>query len=261
MITITIVRHGESTDNLRSVWAGWADAPLSNHGMNQAKAVGASFADVAIDAVFASPLKRAHWTAQQIQLQNKSDPPTTVSGLLREQHFGVAEGHYFAGDDVKYVRHPGRTFKFPEGETLGDVRDRANQAIKEFVEDALRESYGSTPESKHLVFVAHGIFNYEFLSAFLTRRPEGIDTHWAYKGMTNTGWTRLHVGYAGESTGLPLDYDNLPSLPPLTVEILASDVTTHLEGVNRQRGGIGSAGFDEKQQEIRAFFSGAHAAE
>jgi hypothetical protein len=65
----------------------------------------------------------------------------------------------------------------------------------------------------------------------------------------------------GESTGQPLDYDSLPGLPPLTVEILATDVTTHLDGVERQGGGIGSAGFDEKQQEIRAFFSGAHAAD
>lgn len=34
MITVTCVRHGESTDNLRQVWAGWKDAPLSQHGMN-----------------------------------------------------------------------------------------------------------------------------------------------------------------------------------------------------------------------------------
>ena len=32
------------------------DAPLSNHGMNQAKAVGAYFADTPITAVYASPL-------------------------------------------------------------------------------------------------------------------------------------------------------------------------------------------------------------
>lgn len=30
--------------------------------------------------------------------------------------------------------------------------------------------------------VAHGIFNYELFGALLTRRPEGIDHHWAYKG-------------------------------------------------------------------------------
>lgn len=34
MITLTIIRHGESTDNLKPIWAGHADAPLSHHGMN-----------------------------------------------------------------------------------------------------------------------------------------------------------------------------------------------------------------------------------
>jgi len=34
MITVTLVRHGESTDNLKRIWAGWKDAPLSQHGMN-----------------------------------------------------------------------------------------------------------------------------------------------------------------------------------------------------------------------------------
>ncbi|KAI9458819.1 hypothetical protein F5148DRAFT_1219875 [Russula earlei] len=33
-VILTFIRHGESTDNLRSIWAGWKDAPLSNHGMN-----------------------------------------------------------------------------------------------------------------------------------------------------------------------------------------------------------------------------------
>jgi hypothetical protein len=55
--------------------------------------------------------------------------------------------------------------------------------------------------------------------------------------MTNTGWTRLDV--------------QLPS-----VSILCTDVTTHLEGVHRQKGGIGSQGFDSKQRNIRDFFSG-----
>jgi len=39
--------------------------------------------------------------------------------------------------------------------------------------------------------------------------------------------------------------------------VAAWDVTTHLDGVKRQGGGIGSAAYDEKQQDIRAFFSGA----
>lgn len=47
------------------------------------------------------------------------------------------------------------------------------------------------------------------------------------------------------------------ALPPLSVRIVATDVTKHLEGIHRQKGGIGSSGFDEKQKDLRAFFSGA----
>lgn len=47
------------------------------------------------------------------------------------------------------------------------------------------------------------------------------------------------------------------NLPALSVKIIATDVTKHLEGVHRQKGGIGSSGFDEKQKDLRAFFSGA----
>jgi hypothetical protein len=42
----------------------------------------------------------------------------------------------------------------------------------------------------------------------------------------------------------------------LFVRILCADVTTHLDGVHRQRGGIGSQGFDEKQSDLRKFFGG-----
>lgn len=44
--------------------------------------------------------------------------------------------------------------------------------------------------------------------------------------------------------------------PPLSVRMLCSDVTKHLDGVHRQKGGIGRQGFDEKQQTLRKFFSG-----
>jgi broad specificity phosphatase PhoE len=49
--------------------------------------------------------------------------------LLREQHFGVAEQQTFGTSDGNgFFRKPGRTFRFPEGETLEDVRARANEA-------------------------------------------------------------------------------------------------------------------------------------
>ncbi|WVQ93756.1 hypothetical protein IAU59_000833 [Kwoniella sp. CBS 9459] len=310
MITLTIVRHGESTDNLKAVWAGWADAPLSVHGerssleyldlsdliaddlldvtvsctgMNQAKALGASLKDTNFDAIFASDLLRANWTAQQIhQNQHDPKPPFVTSPLLREQHFGDAERKAF-GEKGGWARGPGRTFRFPNGESLNDVRARANEAIKQFIEPILQECHGSPPTSRHVVVVAHGIFNAEFLGALLARRKDHRPLEWGYKGMTNTGWTKAEIGYTDEfsrtttpslitnpsgptsPSSSPPPTSSNPSdetteaekdLPSLEVRILCTDVTKHLEGVHRQKGGIGSTGFDEKQGDIRKFFGG-----
>lgn len=72
-----------------------------------------------------------------------------------------------------------------------------------------------------------------------------------------TGWNRYEIGYIGEMSPHRIALAQLPTLPPLEVDTMALDVTTHLEGVKRQRGGIGSAGFDAKQQSIKKFLSGA----
>lgn len=45
-------------------------------------------------AIYASDLSRALTTAKNVHKQNKTDPPPplTISPLLREQFFGLAEG-------------------------------------------------------------------------------------------------------------------------------------------------------------------------
>ncbi|WWC85877.1 uncharacterized protein L201_000744 [Kwoniella dendrophila CBS 6074] len=282
MITLTIVRHGESTDNLKALWAGWADAPLSVHGMNQAKALGESFKSTKIHHIFASDLLRANWTAQQIH-RNQPEPKCQLitSTLFREQHFGDAERKPFGGKDG-WQRKPGRTFKFENGESPNDVRNRANEAIHKFIEPILSECHGSPATQRHVVVVAHGIYNAEFLGALLARRRDHKPLEWGYKGMTNTGWTRAELGYIDEFSRTPTPANvttnpsgpNSPSSSPgsppplveeddegllgpgLTMRILCTDVTTHLQGVHRQKGGIGSTGFDEKQGDIRKFFGG-----
>jgi broad specificity phosphatase PhoE len=98
----------------------------------QAAALGHSLADYHIDAIFASNLLRATWTAQQIHRQQKTDPkpPLTLSPLLQEQHFGKAERQPWTASDTGkgYFRESGRNFSFPSGESLNDVRNRANEA-------------------------------------------------------------------------------------------------------------------------------------
>lgn len=65
------------------------------------------------------------------------------------------------------------------------------------------------------------------------------------------------VSPASRPTDPPPAKTLLPVLPPLSVRILCTDVTKHLDGVYRQKGGIGRQGYDEKQQSLKAFFSGA----
>nr|ODN93052.1 hypothetical protein L204_05232 [Cryptococcus depauperatus CBS 7855] len=308
MLTLTIVRHGESTDNLKPLWAGWSDAPLSMHGgyhssrrllhvlvpftdslatgMNQAKALGEYFKTTKFDSIFASDLKRALWTSQQIHRQ-QPDPkcPLIVSKLLREQFFGEAEQKNF-GANSTWARQPGRAFKFSGGESLEDVRERAKQAIHDFIEPLLQKCRGLPPSSKHVIIVAHGIFNSEFLGALMARKKSNAPLEWSYQGMTNivrpdgprwrlaiqhdeapTAPATTHiitnpappVSPSSEPSAPPPSATSMPgqtNLEPLTVRILCSDVTSHLSGVIRQEGGIGNTGYDEQQEDIQKFFGG-----
>jgi broad specificity phosphatase PhoE len=104
-LIVTMVRHGESTDNTTSLWAGHRDAPLSNHGHSQALRLAKAFADVPVTAIYASDLNRANTTARRVWEANADknggkQVPFTTSPLLREQFFGEAEGA--AWDAGKY---------------------------------------------------------------------------------------------------------------------------------------------------------------
>lgn len=92
----------------------------------------------------------------------------------------VAEQKPF-GDKGGWVRQPGRIFKFKEGESLEDVRARANEVVSKYIEPVLRETRGQPPTGRHVVVVAHGIFNAEFIGALMARTRTGA-VEWGYRG-------------------------------------------------------------------------------
>lgn len=53
-LIVTMIRHGESQDNLTNLWAGHRDASLSNHGYNQSMRLGAHFKDTPITGTASS---------------------------------------------------------------------------------------------------------------------------------------------------------------------------------------------------------------
>ncbi|KAH9850118.1 phosphoglycerate mutase-like protein [Lenzites betulinus] len=268
-LTVTFIRHGESTDNVRSVWAGWKDAPLSNHGMNQAKAVGQSLSGTRFTAIYASPLKRALWTGQAVQeAQPEPKPPLETSLLLRERYWGVAEGNpwqwgqtagltleeHFARGLYPVLHERGQ--RFPEGESMDDLFERAKKAIDELVMPQVWRAAREGKTGVHIAVASHGLCISELVPALVFKDASGVHPGDNYRGLHNTAWTRVTIDVQGAKEGVPMEFaDGDP--PKLQVRVTDVNRHEHLAEVKRQKGGIGSAGYDPKQKDIRAFFGGA----
>jgi len=207
MITVTFIRHGESEDNLRNIWAGWKDAPLSELGRKQAYALGEYLSSTPITHMYASPSLRAHATAQFVhQHQPHPKPLLKVNPNLREQHFGAAEGNTWVLDapegipiETLYeqkifpVLH-GLDEKFPGGESLNDLARRAEVAIQECVWPHLPHIPVSEDQSPgiHVALASHGLCIGQMVSALIRLDPEA-DQKKTYYGLKNTAWTRMDI--------------------------------------------------------------------
>jgi broad specificity phosphatase PhoE len=64
--TLLLARHGQSDWNAERRWQGHADRPLSERGWLQAEALAERLADVDLDAVYSSDLRRTRETAAVI---------------------------------------------------------------------------------------------------------------------------------------------------------------------------------------------------
>ncbi|KAF9241109.1 histidine phosphatase superfamily [Melanogaster broomeanus] len=255
MLTISFIRHGESLDNLKSVWAGHKDAELSE----LATALGESYADTRLTAIVTSDLKRAHATATALfNGQPNPKPSFKVDRDIREQNFGDAEGiswlmsrvpNKSLEDHFKDGQYPvphHRNEKFPNGESLNDLAARADRAIHGLV---LKPYLAlSVTENVHVAMVSHGLCISELIPALLKRNHGGGSAK-DYRGLMNTAWTRVTV-QAKPNTEISADLDNLP---PLVVTVTDVNRHEHINKVKRQKGIVEH---DPKQKDIREFFGG-----
>ncbi|GAA5901589.1 histidine phosphatase family protein [Sporobolomyces salmoneus] len=212
-VIVTLVRHGESVDNLTSLWAGHRDAPLTNYGYTQAQRLGDHFKDVPITAIYTSDLKRAQTTARCVYEKNETTPkpPFTVSPLLREQFFGEAEGMPWDAGKYHSAHLPWedhRAFRLaPNAESLNDVSRRATQVLRHFIlphllaTASVPSSSASFGDQHHLVLFAHGIWLSEMLFAIKLASDPSVRFVKSSGGYQNTAWSRIEIELDGPGEG------------------------------------------------------------
>jgi broad specificity phosphatase PhoE len=89
---VYLVRHGETDWNTEGRLLSRTDRPINATGEAQAVRLASALADIRWDRAYASPLVRAHRTAE-ILLSPRSDaPPLSVDDRLVEMDFGPYEG-------------------------------------------------------------------------------------------------------------------------------------------------------------------------
>lgn len=91
---IIVVRHGQTTENIKLIIQGHLDTMLDGTGKKQAKEAAELLKNEKIDVFFSSDLKRAFHTAQAVVSRHK-DKEILTTPLLREKYFGSFQGMTF----------------------------------------------------------------------------------------------------------------------------------------------------------------------
>ena len=160
---LLLVRHGETEWSLSGQHTSRTELDLTEHGREQAQAVGETLAQLRLDNpyVVSSPRKRALVTAELAGLSVDE-----VSPLVSEWDYGDYEG--LTTEEIRKTVPDWLvwTHGCPGGETAAQVCERADRAIA----IALQHM-----ESRDVVFIGHGHFSRAVLTRWIEQPVyEGI---------------------------------------------------------------------------------------
>jgi broad specificity phosphatase PhoE len=131
---VLLARHGQTEWNVLGRRQGQLDSPLTAAGVAHAHRHARTLAGRDLDAIFTSPLGRAHTTATVIA--EAVGLPVTVLDDLAEVHHGSFAG--LTNADIA-ARHPAAAhersrdkyhWRFPHGESYADADRRAAAALR-----------------------------------------------------------------------------------------------------------------------------------
>jgi phosphoserine phosphatase len=182
MTQIILVRHGRTPWNKDKIFRGTADVPHDEVGQEEARLAGEWLKDETIHAAYASPLSRAMDTAAAVA-RHHGIPVHELHGLI-DLNYGDWQGVPLAEVKVKYPdlyqqwEAAPHTVRFPNGDTLDEVRGRAVAAV----EEVTARHPGQT-----ILLAAHRVVNKVLIAAFI-----GLDnSHFWRIGQDTTAINRF----------------------------------------------------------------------
>lgn len=156
MMTIYIVRHGQTEENIQRILQGHMPGTLTDKGKEQVRNAAEllSKEGVKFTRIVSSDLKRAMDSARIIS--EKLNLPITPMEILRERDWGKFTGMSIAEASEKY-RIDGKWI-FPEGttETEEGIYERAGKALVELQKQFADET---------IIVVTHGQFARNLIAA------------------------------------------------------------------------------------------------
>lgn len=152
---LVLVRHGESEWNLKGLWTGWTDVPLTDKGRAEARRAGEALKGIRFDAAFTSMLMRAQQTLDEIKKILGEEIPTTEIEALNERSYGIYTGknkwevQKEVGDEQFQLIRRGWDTHIPEGESLKQVYERVVPYYKQTILPLLEAG-------QNILITAHG---------------------------------------------------------------------------------------------------------
>ncbi|MGD9117750.1 MAG: histidine phosphatase family protein [Dehalococcoidia bacterium] len=178
MLEIILARHGETEWNVEEVFRGRIDIELNETGRRQAELLAEHLAELKIEAVYSSPLKRALDTAEAIARRHKlkveANPGLTDCDFGQWQGLPLKEVREKYSELYRQWAESPHRVKIPGGESLDEVRKRALKIVNEIL----------AKHRERVVLVSHRVVNKVLISALL-----GLDNSHFWKIRQDVGAT------------------------------------------------------------------------
>lgn len=201
MLTLYIVRHGETEWNIENKLQGWKDSALTNKGIEHSLRLQKRLEPIHFHHIYASPSGRAVHTANLIKGLQNIEVKTDEN--LKEIHLGSWEGK--THDDVKLLE-PERYNHFwnaphlyvaDTGETFEQLKTRVENFLSSIVAEHTKGN---------ILIVTHTVF-IKMLLAYVKQLP--ISELWGPPYIKDTSLSIIEIENGSSNIRLEADIEHL----------------------------------------------------